>query len=268
MLKNNKNQKGVSLIITLFIMIIILAVVISISTLLYSEIKVLRNVGNSVVGLYSADSGIEKVLYYDRQVVPTGAVRGLCSMFLSNACNSGSSGDPSIHCNSSILMPTRLTRTDDLGCAPANCDDCTVSFNTTLDSGSSLLPNDDTLYSTTARVYAEGDINKFEISSKGDFSGASRQIQIVVDTTASVAISNLTADCSEISADVTPEDNQYNVYAVISGTNSPLNLQSGGKNPWSKPWHPSAGTYTIHIEVYSRDNMYLGQSDSIDKTCP
>lgn len=62
------NEKGVALIITFFIMIIILAVTLSISSILYSEIKILRNIGSSVVAFYAADSGIEKVLYYDRQV--------------------------------------------------------------------------------------------------------------------------------------------------------------------------------------------------------
>ena len=76
----NNLQKGVSLIISFFIMVIILSVVLSVSALLYSEIKVIRNIGNSVVSFYAADSGIEKLIYYDRKVLPDGAVRGLCSM--------------------------------------------------------------------------------------------------------------------------------------------------------------------------------------------
>ena len=41
-----------------------------------------------MVGFYAADSGIEKVLYYDSNVLPTYsdgttmAARGLCSMYL------------------------------------------------------------------------------------------------------------------------------------------------------------------------------------------
>lgn len=62
---NINRQKGVSLIITFFIMMIVLSVVLSISTLLYVQIKAIRNMGNSVISYYAAESGIEKVLYYD-----------------------------------------------------------------------------------------------------------------------------------------------------------------------------------------------------------
>jgi hypothetical protein len=71
--KINKDQKGVSLIISFFIMVIIVAIVLAITTLLYNEIKMIRNIGNSVVAFYAADSGIEKVLYYDRKVIPVGS---------------------------------------------------------------------------------------------------------------------------------------------------------------------------------------------------
>lgn len=56
----NDSERGVSLIITFFIMIIVLAVVLSISILLYSEVKVIRNIGNSMVSFYAGESGIEK----------------------------------------------------------------------------------------------------------------------------------------------------------------------------------------------------------------
>lgn len=68
----NPKRKGASLIITFFIMIIILAVVLSVSIILYSQVKVIRNIGSSVVSYYIGESGIEKVLYYDRQVLPNG----------------------------------------------------------------------------------------------------------------------------------------------------------------------------------------------------
>lgn len=61
------SEKGVSLIITFFIMVIVLAVVLAVSSILYSEIKIIRNIGDSVVAFYAADSGVEKTLYYDRK---------------------------------------------------------------------------------------------------------------------------------------------------------------------------------------------------------
>ncbi|MCX6723586.1 MAG: hypothetical protein NT155_00215 [Candidatus Staskawiczbacteria bacterium] len=112
----NNYQKGVSLIITFFIMLIALAVVLTISTILYSEIKVIKSVGNSVIAFYAADSGIEKVLYYDRQTTPAGAARGLCSLCAS--CSTA--GDDCTGCTPSS------------GCADACTGACTVSFKTTV----------------------------------------------------------------------------------------------------------------------------------------
>jgi len=180
------NQKGVSLIITLFIMIIILFVVLSISSLLYSQVKVIRNVGDSVVSFYAADSGVEKVLYYDRQVLAlaTGGKaqisRGLCSMIdpnnpdgtttnnLNCSVAHDNSLDPSIYCENSTPSPFTATG----GCDPNNCNNCTITFDTTFD-------NNTRYYKVTAAV----DTNTYylHITSKGVFpngnlGAASREI--------------------------------------------------------------------------------------------
>lgn len=200
------SQKGVSLIITFFIMIIILSVVLSISIILYSEVKVIRNISNSIVGLYAADSGIEKVLYYDRQETlfsngqscldsstcpsnhsicnggycTVSVPRGLCSMFDSinpNLCtSSGSQPDSSIYCLSSSLT---AGSSDNLnGCKPSICDDCSVSFSTNLDSSLNIK------YSIiSAKVFPSGTNSNFEVDSKGTFSGTGREIQILVTPT-------------------------------------------------------------------------------------
>jgi hypothetical protein len=161
----NNPEKGVSLIITLFIMIIILSIVLSVSILLYSEVKIIRNMSNSVASYYAGESGIEKVLYYDRQVVPAGAKRGLCSMLYQSQINYctpdiPNSLDYSIYCNN----PTPFSFIG--GCAVNNCTDCSISFNTTFDGRT---------YATVATIFPNGN---FEIDSKGVFSGAQRQIQI------------------------------------------------------------------------------------------
>lgn len=205
---NNKpacagRQKGISLIITFFVMVIILSVVLFVSVLLYSEVKILRNIGNSMTSLYAADSGIEKVLYYDRQVLPTlksgkTAVRGLCTMIVEsnsdgstnpNYCAPGASGETSIYCNpTSLILPMFHPYNDTLndnydqlrynpnGCDPSFCDDCQISFTSALDNGS--------VYTTTARVFpdADGKSSDFEIESKGTFGGAGRQIKITINT--------------------------------------------------------------------------------------
>jgi hypothetical protein len=184
---NIDKQKGVSLIMVFFIMIIVLSIVLSISILLYREVKVIRNMGNSVVSLYAADSGIEKVLYYDRQVKPTltdgsGAVRGLCSMVIDT--NGDGSSNPyycsndnsnpslntehSIYCNNEATDPLISIH----GCDPDLCNNCQISFKTFFD--------EKTYYDTMATIDPSGN---FTIMSKGTFGDAQRQIQIFIAPT-------------------------------------------------------------------------------------
>lgn len=190
------NQKGVSLIITFFITIIILGAVLSVSALLHSEIKVIRNVGNSVIAFYAADSGIEKVLYYDRQVLPTTtdgttmASRGLCSMYLSepvsssgfvvwarnnSACIKGGSGDSSIYCAPVVNTPKALdSNIPQRGCDPERCDECEISFKTMFDNKTYYT------YSVKAKVDKSNYLN---VSSTGFFRGASRRIETFLPIT-------------------------------------------------------------------------------------
>jgi len=166
-----KNQKGVSLIIAFFVMIIILSAVLSVSIILYSGIKILRNISNSIGGFFAADSGVEKVLYYDRQIVPEGAKRGLCSIFDSN--NSGACiadpyphkpGEHSIYCNNPEIEGD--------GCDPGDCSECTIRFDTTLDSEIGIE------YTTTAKISSQEGKEVFEIKSKGIYNSTGRQIQV------------------------------------------------------------------------------------------
>ncbi len=198
MIKDIDKEKGVSLIITFFVMIIILAVVLSISIILYGEAKVLRNVGDSMVGLYAADSGIEKVLYYDRQVKPSnGAVcstnsdctdpsypacnnqictaavqRGLCSMLDStdydNSCAASGPRDSSVYCSVGV------NATAGSDCDPKTCTNCSITFSTDLDDGIN--------YYTTAKVYPGTSASEFEVDSKGTYNSVGRQIQILITT--------------------------------------------------------------------------------------
>ena len=178
----SNSERGVSLIITFFIMIIILAIVLSVSTLLYSEIKVMRNLGNSMISLYAADSGIEKVLYYDRQVLlvigpdgegnPVYAPRGLCSMLDPDnidSCQQKGDGilDPSVYCNPTPGDPN--PQGDD--CYPASCTDCTISFETKM--GDKEIVQ----YSVNAKVDEENNLYS-DITSSGTFGGAGRKIKI------------------------------------------------------------------------------------------
>ncbi|MCX6720923.1 MAG: pilus assembly PilX N-terminal domain-containing protein [Candidatus Staskawiczbacteria bacterium] len=187
--KHTYRQRGVSLVITFFIMIIILSVVLSVSILLYSELKVIRNIGNSTVGFYAADSGIEKVLYYDKQVLVTTVActgvgqgtcstsgqicnngfctvpRGLCLMLSPSNANPCTTGSTGIYCNN------RKPNTFNEGCDPAVCNNCTITFDTILDNATNNK------YSVSATIFPTGN---FEIDSKGIFGGAQRRIQTLI----------------------------------------------------------------------------------------
>jgi exopolysaccharide biosynthesis protein len=163
-----ESQKGVSLIITFFVMIIILSVVLSISVLLYGQIKVIRNMGNSVASYYAGESGIEKVLFYDKQVLPSSGgsdKRGLCYMFEEsnpNRCHNDTSKNEAVRCQN---YPSDFTGT----CAPDNCTACTISFDTVLGGAT---------YHTRATVTASAGI--FSIDSTGNFSETSRKVEAVI----------------------------------------------------------------------------------------
>jgi hypothetical protein len=207
----NKNQNGVSLIITFFIMTIILSVVLSISAILYSEVKIIRNVGNSVTAFYAADSGVEKILYYDRVVLPTvkvdppvtctnddecdlsksqfcvdnfcyqKATRGICSMIPFNVINNPSAcpnsvsspglPDSSIYCDN-ITGPT-VPPEDSEGCDPAVCNDCKLSFKTN-------FPGSDPgySYSVDATVVPAGTFSQLTINSAGFYKDVNRKIEL------------------------------------------------------------------------------------------
>lgn len=57
------SQKGISLYFAVLVMGILLAAVLGLSTLSFLQIKMLRGMGNSIVALYAADTGIERELY-------------------------------------------------------------------------------------------------------------------------------------------------------------------------------------------------------------
>ena len=204
-------EKGVSLIITFFIMIIILTVVLSISVILYSEVKVMRNVGNSIVSYYTAESGIEKVLYYDKQVLPVAnecednsdcttlpytscnngicmipSSRGLCGMTQSTTytpkycANEGQSSETSIYCLDSTQRQTSL----DSGLGVDLFDSGfgitgTCSLNDCTDCKITFKTTFDSKrkYEISTTINPDGD---FYIESTGKFGDTQRKIQTLI----------------------------------------------------------------------------------------
>jgi len=55
-------KKGVSVLYVIFVVSILFAISFGISGILIPQVKMLSEIGNSVVAFYAADSGIEKVL--------------------------------------------------------------------------------------------------------------------------------------------------------------------------------------------------------------
>ena len=111
-------SQGISLIITFFIMIIALAMVLGLSAIMTFAIKTTSNTSYAVQSFQSAQSGIEKTLYYDRKQISAGASRGIC-----NICNSCTASD----CQSCTITPLAAG-----GCDVNTCNNCTISYTSTV----------------------------------------------------------------------------------------------------------------------------------------
>lgn len=60
---NHKNQKGVSLYLTIVILSVLMAVILTMIGMAISQIKVIHTLSDSIIAFYAADTGIERVLY-------------------------------------------------------------------------------------------------------------------------------------------------------------------------------------------------------------
>jgi hypothetical protein len=61
------NQKGTSLLLTILIMTALLAIALGLARLSLGEIKLVRDIPDSLTAYYAAESGIEKAIYLDRK---------------------------------------------------------------------------------------------------------------------------------------------------------------------------------------------------------
>jgi len=111
------HQRGVTLVITFFVMVILLAIVMSISLILFNETRMMSNMGNSVAAFYAAETGSERTLYLDRKEIPPTAIRGFC-----NICNVCSLSG----CTSCSLIP--LDAPINAGCDIDTCSNCQVLY--------------------------------------------------------------------------------------------------------------------------------------------
>jgi len=144
--KKIDQQKGVSLIVTFFVMTILLAAVIALVTMLIKQSAITTNSSSSVSAFYAADTGIEKTLYFDRKQIPSGATRGFCNICA--VCTD------CVGCTLTALAPG--------GCATNTCNNCELTYNSTFDNrtyyvdatlvGTHLLINAKGLFGNTLRV--------------------------------------------------------------------------------------------------------------------
>lgn len=59
---NNYNKKGISVYLALMIISIILSSALGISVIFVSQLRIMEEMGRSVVAFYASDAGIEKIL--------------------------------------------------------------------------------------------------------------------------------------------------------------------------------------------------------------
>ena len=72
-------QKGISLYLALMIMTILLAIGIGISTIIVSQMKMIREMGDSVIAFYAADTGIERLINEELKICRQAPCPGYCA---------------------------------------------------------------------------------------------------------------------------------------------------------------------------------------------
>ncbi len=58
-----KNSKGVSLYLTVIVLTVLLAMALGLSSILIVQMKMVRGMEESVIALFAADTGVERILY-------------------------------------------------------------------------------------------------------------------------------------------------------------------------------------------------------------
>jgi len=61
-LNSDKYKKGIALYLAIVITAIVLAIALGLSAIIWGQLRMIREMGHSVVAFYAADAGIEKVL--------------------------------------------------------------------------------------------------------------------------------------------------------------------------------------------------------------
>lgn len=85
MIKNS--QKGVSLYFAVAVSALLMSIALGLTTILIGQIRVLKEMGDSVKALFAADSGMEKIMYLEKECAQAG-----CATAWPGICNASCSG--------------------------------------------------------------------------------------------------------------------------------------------------------------------------------
>jgi len=233
------SQKGVSLLITFFVMAISLAIVLGITVILLGEIKTIRGMGYSIKAFCAADTGLEKTLYYDRKVFDSlTQERGICSICTNCPdCASCSAVD-----------------VEDGGCD--SCTSCEVSYSNNLGGEKSFQ-----IEATVSQGSLEGDI----FQSFGTYQTITRAIELRgASYRAPSGIPPIVINSSVVPRSL-PEWIELIISATLSGTDidpgtikahiqkpdendvDVITLTDSGNNIYSNTWTGPEGAYFIDI---------------------
>ncbi len=245
------NQKGISLIMVFFIMLIMIAMVLGVSTILYKEILAISDIGNSAYAVPVAEGGREKAMYYDIKKVPLGGTgSGLC-----NTCNTCpiSGSDPNTYCNNCTLTELVLD-----GCNPLTCSNCTISF----DSSDGVSSN--SVSATIGKSCQDPSVQLFNLYSTGVYRGVTRQETEFRTSASNAPPSNLIAywkfNEDQINdAFRTVEDSGSSCTGHGGSYNGTANGQ-GGSNPLPQPSTDVPSALTLS----SRSLSFDGTDDYVD----
>jgi len=149
--KSGGGEKGVSILLTSLIMSVVLAIGLGLSVILIQQTKMMAGIGYSVKAFFAAESGIEKVLFYDHKKIPAEGKRGLCDI-----------------CNQCLAEECQNCQTAGTDCLPTSCKNCTITFYTVFDGKR---------YDITAKVETIDTTSTTTIKSIGNYKEIKRAIE-------------------------------------------------------------------------------------------
>ena len=119
------NNKGVAVYIAIVIMTVILGVSLGMADIVIKQIKITSVIGDSIRAFYAADTGMEKVLFYDSVTVGTQPDYGLCYLWTTvNYCRVSEGWTGNLLCKDSVgvsCVSVMKPTPDNPTCAACEC---------------------------------------------------------------------------------------------------------------------------------------------------